>query len=79
MLYFLELLQRSYQANRQDVFEPNVVSPVLNSASMLLSRQESSTVARINHKGLTLLFFLAILNSFLLTHLADRGGRCSPE
>ena len=79
MLYFLELLQRSYQANRQDVFEANVVSLVLNSASMLLSRQESSTVARINHKGLTLLFFLTILNSFLLTHLADRGGRCSPE
>ena len=65
MLYILELLQRSYQANRQDVFEPNVVSLVLNSASMLLSRQESSTVARINHKGLTLLFFfLTILNSF---------------
>ena len=79
MLYFLELLQRSYQANRQDVFEANVVSLVLNSVSMLLSRQESSTVARINHKGLTLLFFLTILNSFLLTHLADRGGRCSPE
>ncbi|XP_058941232.2 uncharacterized protein [Pocillopora verrucosa] len=26
VLYFLELLQRSYQANRQDVFEPNVLT-----------------------------------------------------